>query len=147
MNSFYVFIVLLIATSWLSSMQYPRSINILIISLVCQVPSFWPRSFVPPQLIIQLSNFYNYANAHYLTVVYCFITIRHVVSHDFRKHHKNQMHVRIHAFTDSLQELVDMRYGCFLPDCREDERPANFLSQEASSPVLEMMASFTDDAI
>ena len=35
----------------------------------------------------------------------------------------------------------------FLLDCREDERPANFPSKEACSPVLEMMVSFTDDAI
>ena len=37
--------------------------------------------------------------------------------------------------------------AAFLLDCREDERPVNFPSKEASSLVLEMMASFTDDAI
>ena len=36
----------------------------------------------------------------------------------------------------------------FLLECRKDEeRLANFPSKEASSPVLEMIASFTDAAI
>ena len=36
----------------------------------------------------------------------------------------------------------------FLLESREDEeRQADFLSKEASSPVLEMTASFTDGAI
>ena len=41
-----------------------------------------------------------------------------------------------------------MRYGCFLLECREDEeRQADFCRKEASSPFLEMMASFTNSAI
>ena len=48
-------------------------------------------------------------------------------------------------FTESLQELVDTRYGIFLLNCREDEeRQADFASEEAS---LEMTASFAVDAI
>ena len=36
----------------------------------------------------------------------------------------------------------------FLLECRKDEeRQADFPSKEASSPVLEMTASFTDGAI
>ena len=51
-------------------------------------------------------------------------------------------------FTESLQELVDTRYGCFLPECREDkERQADFPSKDASSSVLETTASFTSDPI
>ena len=41
-----------------------------------------------------------------------------------------------------------MRYGCFLLECREnEERQAEFSSKEVSSPILEMMVSFTDGAI
>ena len=41
-----------------------------------------------------------------------------------------------------------MRYGCFLLECREDEqRQVDFPIKEASSPVLEMTASFIDGTI
>ena len=54
-------------------------------------------------------------------------------------------------FTESLQKLVDMRYvrmAVFLLECREnEERQADFPSKDASSSVLEMMASFNDHMI
>ena len=41
-----------------------------------------------------------------------------------------------------------MRYGCFLLEYREDEeRQADFCRKEASSPLLEMTASFTNGTI
>ena len=51
-------------------------------------------------------------------------------------------------FTESLQDLVNTRYGCFLLECREDEeRQTDFPSKDASSSLLETTASFTDGPI
>ena len=40
-------------------------------------------------------------------------------------------------FTESLYELVDMGYSCFLIECKEnEERQDDFPSKDVSSPVL-----------
>ena len=49
---------------------------------------------------------------------------------------------------ESLQELLDTKYGCVIQECREDEEiQANFLSKEASLHILETTANFTVIAI
>ena len=55
-------------------------------------------------------------------------------------------------FTESFQELVDTRYGCFSTRVqikyKEDEkRHSDFPSKEAFQSVIDMTATFIDGAI